>query len=652
MVPAQLIRGLRWWRYCVVWCSVFTLQAAAQECPPNLDFERGTFENWVTYTGSVYAASGTNVMLLNPGPPQPGRHEIFNRITNAGETDPFGGFPVVCPNGSGYSVKLGNNFGGAQAEGLSYEFVIPANRDKYSITYHYAVVFEGPNHNAFQQPRLEMEVINVTDNQRIDCSSFTFIPFGTELPGFFESPIQQAPNTPVFCKNWTAVTVNLNGMAGKRIRLFFRTADCVFVRHFGYAYIDVNSECINEFTGASYCPGDSVVTVTAPFGFQSYRWFTSNFSQQLGNEQVLTLSPPPPSGTTLAVEVTPYSGFGCKDTLFANLLDTLTLRANAGADQLYCGLQPVMLGENPRSGLVYRWSPTAGLSDPNIANPFASPLVTTRYVLRVSSVGGGCFITDTVTVTAALPDTSLRYEGKLAYCVSTGDSAVLIATDTNQVQWYRNGIPIPGATRSRLRVQQSGTYHAVVSNNLGCRLSTRQVNVLIEQPTPGIRYPLRYAFIDVPMQLQARPLGSEIMWKPSQYLNNPVVRNPVFTSPAEGTIEYTIHHLTETGCAAVDTQQVKVLRGVKIFIPNAFTPNGDGLNDVLLPVTEGIAEIQQFRIFDRWGREVYTWQPGSRGWNGTYRSMPAEPGAYVWYFKGMGVDEKLYEQKGTVVLIR
>ena len=95
-----------------------------------------------------------------------------------------------------------------------------------------------------------------------------------------------------------------------------------------------------------------------------------------------------------------------------------------------------------------------------------------------------------------------------------------------------------------------------------------------------------------------------------------------------------------------------MLRGVKVHIPNAFTPNGDGLNDILLPITEGIAEVQQFRIYDRWGREIYAWQPGGKGWDGTYRSMPSEPGAYVWYFKGIGVDEKLYEQKGTVVLIR
>ena len=92
------------------------------------------------------------------------------------------------------------------------------------------------------------------------CSSFAFIPLGSGLPGFFESPITIS-TAPIWCKDWTAVSVNLDGLAGKKIRLFFKTADCTFRRHFGYAYIDVNSECNSEFVGATYCPDDTAVVV-------------------------------------------------------------------------------------------------------------------------------------------------------------------------------------------------------------------------------------------------------------------------------------------------------------------------------------------------------------------------------------------------------
>jgi len=218
----------------------------AQTCPPNIDFEKGTLEGWRCYTGSVLDQGGVNVFDLTETPgPVDGRHTIIP-ASGAG-IDPFGNFPTRSPNGSDYCVMLGNNTGGGQGEAITYEFTIPANRNTYSLLYYYAVVFEGPNHEEQQQPRMEIEVQNLTKGEKIECASFAFIPFGTTLPGFFESPVAQS-TAPVYCKNWTPVTINLDGNAGSTIRLTFRTGDCTFRRHFGYAYIDVASYCSGEFT--------------------------------------------------------------------------------------------------------------------------------------------------------------------------------------------------------------------------------------------------------------------------------------------------------------------------------------------------------------------------------------------------------------------
>ena len=200
--------------------------------------------------------NGVNVLDLQPtSGPVFDRQTMYTANSGAG-VDPYGGFPVNCPNGSKHSIRLGNNSAGTQAEGISYEFTIPADRDIYSLIYHYAVVFQDPNHAQYQQPRLVIEITNVTDNKTISCSSFTFIPYGTLLPGFFQSP-NPGGDTPVWCKDWSAVSVNLDGNAGKTIRLFFKTADCTFKKHFGYAYIDVNSECSSEFVGSTYCKDDT-----------------------------------------------------------------------------------------------------------------------------------------------------------------------------------------------------------------------------------------------------------------------------------------------------------------------------------------------------------------------------------------------------------
>ena len=162
--------------------------ANAQDCPPNIDFETGTFNGWTCYIGSSGDGNGRDGISLFPaGGPIAGRHTMLSSFPGNG-LDPYGGFPVNCPNGSGNSIRLGNNFAGTEAEGISYEFTIPANQPVYSLIYHYAVVFQDPNHERDQQPRLELEITNVTDNTTIGCSSFTFIPYGTILPGFFESP--------------------------------------------------------------------------------------------------------------------------------------------------------------------------------------------------------------------------------------------------------------------------------------------------------------------------------------------------------------------------------------------------------------------------------------------------------------------------------
>ncbi|HEX2631134.1 MAG TPA: hypothetical protein VHM26_19100, partial [Chitinophagaceae bacterium] len=286
------------------------------QCPPNIDFEDGSFTNWSCYIGNVAAVGDQNVISIYPSGPVPGRHTIFPSVPNAG-VDPYGGFPINCPNGSGYSIRLGNDMGGGEAEGISYEFTIPAGRDVYNLIYHYAVVFQDPDHRENEQPRMQIEILNVTDNVLIDCSSFSFHPFGTLLPGFQLS--SNGGETPVWFKDWSAVSINLNGHAGKIIRLYFKTADCTFRRHFGYAYIDVNSECSDEFVGATFCPDDTAVYVTGPCGYQNYTWYNSNFSAILGSDQTLTLNPAPTSGTTVAVEVIPYAGYGCLDTLYAKL---------------------------------------------------------------------------------------------------------------------------------------------------------------------------------------------------------------------------------------------------------------------------------------------------------------------------------------------
>ncbi len=466
----------------IVSCNVSFAQ-----CPPNLDFEEGTFNGWVCYTGNVTTSGTTNVISLSPsGGPITNRHTMLTRGPVA-QLDPYGGFSQICPNGSNHCIKLGNNSGGAQAEGVSYTFTIPPGQDQFSLIYHYAVVFQDPGHQTYQQPRMEIDIENLTDGTSVGCSSFAFIA-SAGLPGFFLSP-NPGGATPVWCKDWSANSINLDGNAGKTIQIFFKTADCTFNAHFGYAYIDLNTECSSSFVGATFCADDTAINVSAPFGYQNYKWFNSNFTQILGTTQVLHLSPPPLSGSIIKVELIPYNGYGCKDTLTANLWDTLTIHPYAGRDTSFCNssISTVQLGAPPLLGLVYHWNPPTGLNDPDIANPTATVTASTQYVLTVMHDGGGCLTRDTVNINVVNYDTTLQVIGPANYCSASGQSVALkVHSGADSIQWYFNGGPIAGANQVQYNITQTGAYYATLFSFAGCSFNTRiqQINIY-QSPVAG-----------------------------------------------------------------------------------------------------------------------------------------------------------------------
>ncbi len=303
----MMIRSLA----CILFVVCFFSKVHGQSCPPNLDFETGNFTNWECFIGRTDTLNGQNRMLLTPSPPQFTRHEI---ITSSAvpDLDPYGQFPKLCPYGGNYSVKLGNDFTGAQAEALSYTFQVPSTTDTFSFTYFYAVVFEDPRHSLPEQPRFFVTAYDVGTGKLINCASYDYVSTAA-LPGFQRSPT----NPSVLYKNWTPTSLQFAGLGGHTVRLEFRTADCTPGGHFGYAYIDIASACSNILATAPYCIETNSLILDAPFGFQSYTWYNSSFSSVIGTGQSFTLSPPPVTSGVFYVDVVPYPGFGCRDTLQA-----------------------------------------------------------------------------------------------------------------------------------------------------------------------------------------------------------------------------------------------------------------------------------------------------------------------------------------------
>ena len=344
---------------------VFTSKNAMGQngCPVNIGFEKGTFENWECSIGSIDVLTG--IISLSPSPPANNRHTLLPN-TNPQMLDFYGGFPVNCPNGSNYSIQLGNSGTGKLAERASYTFTIPADQNNYSIIYNYAVVFQNPSHEIWEQPKFTTNIFDVTNNTYIGCSSFSYTA-SSNLPGFKESPLGMG----VFYKSWTPVTIKLSGSAGKTIRLEFTTNDCTRGGHFGYAYVDVNQNCNSPVSGNVYCTNADSLTLTAPFGFGGYKWFTADFSKVLGNDNTLILNPVPPPNTTYAVVVIPFPDQGCLDTVYTTtVFSPEALQLKVSSDLFGC----ITTGVDLTAGNV-----TSG-SSPGLSFTFFTDLSQTNYV--------------------------------------------------------------------------------------------------------------------------------------------------------------------------------------------------------------------------------------------------------------------------------
>jgi gliding motility-associated-like protein len=350
------------------------------------------------------------------------------------------------------------------------------------------------------------------------------------------------------------------------------------------------------------------------------------------------------------VKLEPYSGYGCPKTMFTTLRDSLTVTADAGRDTLSCNRSPVFLGVKPRPGLRYAWTPAVALNDPTVANPIATPDKTTSYIVTTNNSGGGCRVTDTVVITASVIDDSLQVMGKAVYCLGNNDSAVLHVNPTKSIQWFKNDATISRANQTTYRAITSGTYYALLKNDMGCSITTRKQPVIIDIAKPAVAYATEYALRNSPLTLEARPIGESVLWQPAISLNTATSFTPTFTGAREQF--YTIAISTNTGCTTVDTQLVKIIEKVEVFVPTGFTPNKDGRNDYLRPILIGLRDLHYFRIFNRWGQVLYDTKKPDPGWDGVFNGVLQPTQTVAWMLEGVGLDGVLYRQKGTTVLLR
>ncbi|HLZ90055.1 MAG TPA: gliding motility-associated C-terminal domain-containing protein, partial [Puia sp.] len=384
------------------------------------------------------------------------------------------------------------------------------------------------------------------------------------------------------------------------------------------------------------------VTATASGGAIPYSYSKNGIDFQQSNVF------PHLGAGTYTIVVMDYSGDMASQTVTITAND---LVVRTGNDTVICeGTTAILSGST--NGTNFAWSPSAGLSSTSVTNPVAAPVETTKYYF--SATRGDCTLTDSTTVMVlqapvanAGNDTSICY-GTIGILQGSGGVSYSWTPST-----FLNNDTIANPVVSG--ALHSVVYTLQVTDGSGCR-SIRDDTVVLRVVPPAKVYAGKDTIVAIgePLQLNAIDLNhsgfDHYTWSPPDGLNDALSQDPV--AVVENSVTYEVRAVTPEGCAAENTIKITAYKGPTIYVPNSFTPNGDGHNDVLRLVMPGMATLRYFIIFNRWGQEVFHTTNPSMGWDGRLNGAGQAAGVFVWTVEAVDYTGKVIQKKGTVLLIR
>ena len=289
------------------------------------------------------------------------------------------------------------------------------------------------------------------------------------------------------------------------------------------------------------------------------------------------------------------------------------------------------------------------------------------YCIMMTQAGCAGPVTDTSNVIVLDIDPQGAASVKISTpkdSVCQGDSILFTAVVTNgsnapSFEWLLNGAPTgnTGSSYGGNNFVTGDVVTCIITSDDVCGLAKSNSIPLTISTPPNVESGQVVTILHGHSQTLEPVITGDVdswLWTPATGLSNPTIANPVAT-PDSNTL-YTLTVGTPGGCTATGTILVNVY--IPLSIPGAFTPNGDGHNDLFYVLGGPInSRIEDFAVFNRYGGEVFHAHnavPGDRNnaWNGYLNGSPAPAGTYVYYVVMRFADGHTQLYKGTVILIR
>ncbi len=399
-------------------------------------------------------------------------------------------------------------------------------------------------------------------------------------------------------------------------------------------------------TVASCFPGDEVdITIV---GADDYFW---TWTPSIGLDTDTGINVIAIVDSTTTFTAVGVGGFCGDATLTITVLvDSLEVAADAGNDTTVCLGDVVFLnGNGGEYEDQYEWDPPANLDCFDCEDPQFLPVSSGSYTLTLNTIDTwNCPSTDDVVITVnALPvvdagdDQNLCPEGSIQ----------LLATGAVDYIWAPStGLSCTNCPDPICTVNDNTTYTVTGTDANGC-INTDEIEISVFSTLDIIVTAVPNDTIDgfEGENTQLFVTGAvDYTWTPSTGLSAVNIANP-FAQP-ETTTTYIVTGIDDNGCIDVDTITIYVVG--EIHLPTAFSPNGDGINDIWAPIYSGSGVIEEYNIYNRWGQIVYSGNGNTGGWDGKLDGNEQEMGTFTVLVRGVSSANVPRIITGNFILVR
>lgn len=447
----------------------------------------------------------------------------------------------------------------------------------------------------------------------------------TPVFGLSDPNISNPIASPIITTQYVVTGSNSNGCTG---------SDTVLIIVNPLPIVQTNSDTI-------ICQNEQVQLSAT--GATVYSWSPSS---GLSNPNIINPVASPSATTQYVVTGTASNGCSAKDTVVitVNPIPVITI----SNDTIICRNSSVQL--SAAGGIIYSWAPSSTLNNTSISNPIATPTSNTIYYVIVTDINN-CSSTDSVSISLL---NAAQFSASSALSVCTNGSVQLNASGGDSYSWSPSSTLNDPSIANPIATPLSSTTYSVTISESTCNESATLTIPVIVLPLPDIDITKSNDIDCIYDFAILNAIGAmTYSWSPSGTLNNSAIANPI-ARPIQ-TTQYVVKGTDNNGCSNYDSIIVKVEFSNKgiFLIPNAFTPNKDGLNDCFGVRLWGGLEEFEFKIYNRWGALIFHTNDATKCWDGKWKQKEQDPGVFVYWVRAKSIcSPDIIFKKGTVVLIR